>query len=95
MEEYLNAWAPVKTQKGDRHFSVEVWGRCYDFDSSQLPTQITSLGKQLLYASIKLTPVFGEKEETWQNSKMQVPSGLFCMKNGAQSKITVSRTTRN
>ncbi len=67
MEEYLNAWTPVKTQKGNKHFSVEVWGRCYDFDASPFPTQITSLGKQLLYAPIKLTPVFGEKEETWQD----------------------------
>lgn len=65
METYLNAWTPVKAEREDDRFAAEVWGRRYEFINSALPTQITSLGKELLYSPVKLTPVFGDEEKEW------------------------------
>lgn len=67
MKEYLNAWTPVKLKESGNKFTVDVWGRSYEFDNSPMPTKIVSQGEDLLYAPITLTPVFGDKEENWHD----------------------------
>ncbi len=67
MKDYLNVWSPVKCEKKSDRFSLDVWGRSYDFDKSPLPTKITTQGQNLLYAPIKLVPVFGEESEEWKD----------------------------
>ena len=67
MKDYLKPWTPVKITQNGNSVSAEMWGRKYDFENSLMPTKITSQGKEMLYAPIKLTPVFFDTEGEWHN----------------------------
>ena len=65
MKEYLKPWTPVKLTQTEKGITAEMWGRSYEFEDSLVPTQITSQGKEMLYAPVKLTPVFFDTEGEW------------------------------
>lgn len=71
MKEYLSAWTPVTVQKEKNHYTAKVWGRSYEFSASAFPTSIKSLDNELLYAPIRLVPIFGGVEAKWTGFNLQ------------------------
>ena len=90
MKDCLNVWSPVKCEKKSDGFSLDVWGRSYDFDKSPLPTKIITQGQNLLYAPIKLVPVFGEASEEWKDF-----SSLFYSEDEEKAIFITSQTAGN
>lgn len=72
MKDYLKPWTPVKVEKKGNTLSAEMWGRKYEFDNSFMPTQIISQGQEMLYAPVKLTPVFFDKEGEWHDVSLDI-----------------------
>lgn len=65
MKNALKKWTPVKTEKFENGFKLEVWGREYFFENSFLPTQITTQGEELLYAPACFDATFGDIKGEW------------------------------
>ena len=90
MKNYLNCWTPVEIKKSGSSFEACVWGRKYEFKNSLLPSQITSLGNELLYSPAKITPVFGDETGEWEDIFLSVFS-----EDEEKAVIVGSATCRN
>ena len=62
---FKKIWTPLTEEVSDNYAKINVWNRDYIFDNSLFPTEIISKNIQMLYAPIKLTPVFSEQTGEW------------------------------
>ena len=67
MKDEFAVWTPVKTKKYDGGFSFSVWGRTYTFDNSFLPTEITTVGRSVLFTPVSLNAEFGDIKGDWED----------------------------
>jgi len=66
----LPPWTPIKIdKKSAENFSVQVWGRQYQFGNSVLPTQIISQDQPMLQSPMALKVLLGGKELSWNDVK--------------------------
>lgn len=59
---------PVVSKREDNKITFGVWGREYVFDNSLLPTSITALNRELLYAPVRLVPEFESGANDWRSN---------------------------
>lgn len=91
MERYYEHFDPVVLNRiDDKSFTVNVYGRKYEFINSIMPTKIITAGESILYAPMKLTAMFGDREGEWKVSKLYVYS---CTEE--QCVLLLTATTEN
>ena len=61
-DKVLPPWTPLEVQGS----KVTCWGRDYTFGDSPLPTQITSLGKELLAGALTIKLAGSERSASWK-----------------------------
>ena len=60
-------WTPVQAHEENGTCDIRVWGRSYRHERAFLPTGITALGEELLYAPMRLTGVANGEPISWED----------------------------
>lgn len=80
----------IKFLRTDAGAAVEVWNRRYEFNHSAFPTSVTVGENEILFAPVRLTASFGEKEGVWRNSR------VVCADSSEKAvRFSVSQETEN
>ncbi len=83
-------WEDVISSNTKESFECEVVGRKYIFDKSIFPTSVKVDSQEILYAPIKLTAMFGDKEGVWEKQNV-----ILIEKNEEKAVYSLSQSCEN